>query len=107
TGSWYARHRLHLAQVPEAECSQPASGEHAARVCVSGPSTPLSHSTYQTLPWVLIQEPHSYVKRRTAPAFKRVCICQCPTSFFGDIGHINRAQASCEQRLMGSTSCSV
>ena len=107
TDSWCTRHRLHRAQVPEAECSEPASGELAARVCVSGPSTPLSHSTYQTLPWILIQEPHGYVKRRTAPAFKRVCICQRPASFLGDVGHINRAQARCEQRLMGITPCSV
>jgi len=107
TGSWCTRHRLHRAQVPEAECLEPASGEYAARVCVSEPPAPLSHSSYQTLPWILVQEPHSYVKRRTAPAFKRVCVCERPTSLFGDVGDVNRAQARCEQGLVSITPRSV
>jgi hypothetical protein len=76
---------------------------------VSELSAPLcqSHTTYQTLPWILIQEPHSYIKRRTAPAFKRVRIRECPTRLLGDIGYINRAQTGCEQRLVRVTPCSV
>ena len=63
--------------------------------------------TYQTLPWILIQESHSYIKRRTAPAFKRVRIGECPTRLLGDIGYINRAQTGCEQRLVRVAPCSV
>lgn len=78
-------------------------------VCISALSAPpsQSHKTYQALPWILIQEPHSYIKRRTAPAFKRVCIGECPTRLLGDVGYINRAQTGGEQRLVRVTPCSV
>lgn len=67
----------------------------------------LSYTTYQTLPWILIQEPHGYVKRRTAPAFKRVRIGECPTRLLGDIGYVYRAQPGCEKRLVRITPRSV
>jgi hypothetical protein len=67
----------------------------------------LLSTTYQTLPWILIQEPHSHVKRRATPAFKRVRIGECPTRLLGDIGYVDRAQTGGEQRLVRIAPCSV
>ena len=66
-------------------------------------STLLLNATNQTFPRILVQEPHRYVKRCTAPTFKRVSICKCITCLLCDIGYVNCAQARCEQGLVRIT----
>jgi hypothetical protein len=58
------------------------------------------YETHQALPRILIQEPHSDIKRRATPTFKTVCIRQRITRLLRNVHHINCAQAGGEQGLM-------
>ena len=57
-------------------------------------------NTHQTLPRVLVQEPHSDVERRPTPALDRVRVRQCPARLLRNVDHIDGSEPRRKQRLV-------
>lgn len=57
--------------------------------------------TYQTLPRVLVQEPHSNIKGSTTPALNTVRICEGIAGLLSDVHHIRGSQTGGQKRLVG------
>lgn len=55
----------------------------------------------ESVPRVLVQEPHGNVKGGTSPALERVGVLEGVRRLLGNVGHVDGSQSGGEQRLVG------
>lgn len=53
----------------------------------------------ESLPRILVKETHGDVESGTTPALESVSVLESVGSLLGDVGHVDRTQAGCEEGL--------
>lgn len=64
-------------------------------------------ATYQTFPWIFVQEAKHDIKRGPSPRFEAVGVFVGMAHVFGYGGQVSGAHAGCEKRLLSVAPCRV